>query len=295
MNQPSERLQAVHRWDVRDSEYHADHGVVGHSMLVDFRDNRPRYHGLYVDHAIPIPDPSEAMIFGSGFHAMARGREAFHERFAVCPVCDGRTKEGKAIRARFQEQSAGKTVIDDQSFCRLLRMREALLLHPIARPLFDSPGMTEQAFRWVDSDTGLTLKLMVDKLLVLGRCEYPVIIDLKSVGSSTGKPPDLTEEGFGRTCWNYGYDIQHALYSEGIELLFGVAPLFLWVCVGKEPPYEVRVHRMSDDDAFEAKLYTRGLLRQLAECYATGDFSQPGSNEIRPVTRPKWVNYRETL
>lgn len=43
------------------------------------------------------PEETDALIFGRAFHKIVLEPEGFDYEFAVCPVCDRRTKEGKQI------------------------------------------------------------------------------------------------------------------------------------------------------------------------------------------------------
>lgn len=57
---------------------------------------------------------TEALLFGSALHKFVLENNEFSSEFTTAPLCDRRTKEGKAIYADFLEKSVGKEVITSE-------------------------------------------------------------------------------------------------------------------------------------------------------------------------------------
>jgi hypothetical protein len=62
------------------------------------------------------------------------------------------------------------------------------------------------------------------------------LLDLKTTGGLA------TVAGWGRTCFQFGADLQAAMYPRGVEFVRGEAPDGMWfVVVETAPPYAIRV------------------------------------------------------
>jgi hypothetical protein len=79
-------------------------------------------------------DETKAMKIGAAFHGLVLEPELFSMNFAVSPKFDGRTKEGKAGKAAFAANHAGKAIIDEDDFSLIRAMAEAVL-NPAAENL----------------------------------------------------------------------------------------------------------------------------------------------------------------
>lgn len=221
-----------------------------------------------------------ALQFGQVLHKLVLEPEEFFNVYAVAPVCDRRTKEGKLAWQDFIDSAAGKTVIAADLYEQAAAMRDAVEAEPLAVKLLN--GQRETEFFWTDEMTGEQCKCRVDCLNDSLSC--PVIVDLKST-------EDASTDGFMRHAINYGYDFQAAMYGDGVERNTGRKALFVFIAVEKKPPYAVNIFQA--DPLFVERGYGiyRNLLDTYHECRQTGNwYGYLGKNsQINTLSLPAWA------
>lgn len=267
---------------ISNDEYHADHSAIGSSMLKTFRKSPARYHGLYVDHSIPPDEPTPDMVLGSALHCLVLEPDEFTNRYVLAIHADGRTKEGKAAKALFAEQNAGKVVLTMEQWNEAHAMLDAIERHPAASRLLSGPGANEVALRMTDPEFGLTYKVRLDRLILPPAAAVPIVIDLKSA-------VDPSPEPFARAAVNLGYPLQAALYSMVAEAMVGVPPVFLLVAVGKEEPNDVWVHQPDAEFLGLGRRQLTETVTDLLRCADSGEWTAKGQNEINPLCAPRWA------
>lgn len=230
-----------------EKEYRA-HPAVSRSELWKFRASPQKY--WYAKHNPEEPTP--ALLFGQLFHKVALEPETLADEFAVAPVVDKRTAAGKQEWKEFLECSAGKTVVSTELLAQAAEMAAAMENTPLAVKLLD--GAHETPYFWRDELTGEACKCRTDCLNT--KYSQPIIVDLKSAA-------DASTEAFTRDAIKHGYDLQAAMYSEGVAANIGQTPLFVFVVVEKTTPYAVNI--LQADELF----LRRGtqLLRETLEEY----------------------------
>ena len=206
-------------------------------------------------------EPTPAMVFGAACHKLVlEGLEAFRTEYAVAPVIDRRTKDGREEWADFLERSAGKTVISQDDFIQICDMRKAVMEHSEAPTLLS--GEHEQSYVWTDTETGLDCKIRLDCLTEWQK--RPVIVDYKTVSSC--------EDGmFERECRKFGYKIQAGMYTEGLLMAtnFVTDAGFMFVAQEKTPPYAVRVYNCDPGFIEQGNREFHELLRWYKMCQET--------------------------
>ena len=175
-------------------------------------------------------EPTPSLIFGQLFHAMALQPETVAEQFAIYPNIDRRTKAGKEAFAEFEAKSENKTVVTDDMYQQAQEMCEALKRNEFVQKLLK--GEKEKAFFWDDDLTGEPCKCRVDCLTQIP--DNLIIVDLKSTENAE-------TEAFMRSAIKYGYDMQSAMYSKGVEVNTGKKPLFVFIAIEKSPPYAINI------------------------------------------------------
>ena len=192
----------------------------------------PAHYRYLRDHP---PTETPALRIGKAVHALAlEGRAAFDLAFAVEPKADGRTKEGKAIKAAFAESAEGKTIITATEAELIEGMAAGILSHPLAPALIEG-GTPELSMIWDDPETGAPCKGRLD----LARLEAGAILDLKST-------LDASPAAFARAVLNYGYATQAAAYLSGAAALGADVRDFIILAVEKVPPFAVGIYRLPD-------------------------------------------------
>ncbi len=224
----------------------------------------------------PAPE-TPALRIGKAAHSLAlEGRDAFAAAFAVEPKADGRTREGKAIKAAFAEEAEGKTILTATEAELVEGMAGGILAHPLAPDLL-AEGAPELSLIWDDTGTGCPCKGRAD----LARLEVGAIIDLKTT-------LDASPGAFARSAVGYGYHVQAAAYLAGARALGADVRDFVILAVEKSAPFAVGIYRLPD----AALELGRRRWREACELYAACLESDrwPGYGDgIRELILPGWA------
>ena len=208
-----------------ENEYR-QHPAISRSELFKISES-PEKFKYYQEHP---EEPTPALLLGQLFHAMALQPETVWEQFAVMPNVDRRTKAGKEEFAEFEASAEGKTVVSADMVEQATAMWEALNKNEFVKKLLK--GEKEKPFFWVDEMTGEECKCRTDVLTYVG--ENLIIVDLKTT--------DCAEtDAFTRSAVKYGYDLQSAMYIEGVKANTGREPLFVFIAIEKKPPYAINI------------------------------------------------------
>lgn len=239
-----------------EKEYR-QHPAISRSELFKITES-PEKFKYYREHP---EEPTPSLIFGQLFHAMALQPETVWEQFAVMPNVDRRTKAGKEAFADFEAQAEGKTIVSVYMVEQASAMCEALNKNEFVKKLLK--GEKEKPFFWVDDMTNEQCKCRVDCLSEIG--ENLIIVDLKTTDNAE-------TEAFMRSAIKYGYDVQSAMYSEGIKVKTGREPLFVFIAIEKKPPYALNI--LQADKLLIRRGYDvfRELIGIYADCKKTGNW-----------------------
>jgi hypothetical protein len=224
-------------------------------------------------------EDSPAFAFGRACHCyILEGDAEFLKHFCVAPVCDKRTKEGKAVFAEFQAANEGKDVVTADDMLKLVTMREAVYQHPAAAELL-ALGAAEQTAIWQDAVTGIMCKCRPDWIPKDSR----VIVDLKTT-------TDAGAVGFGRSVASYGYARQAALYLDGVNAATGGNYNgFLFIAVEKEAPHRVEVYEL-DEEFIDYGREEYGRLLELEwKCRDAGEYPNRQSDGVVMLNKPKYL------
>lgn len=260
-----------------EHEYRSAEGV-SRSQLWRLHEGSPEKFMYQEEHP---EDPTPALIFGQMVHKMILEPETFDDDFVICPECDRRTKEGKAIWASFIEGAGDKTLIKAEDYDKALAMRNALMENDLVKKLLS--GKHEVPLFWTDELTGEVCKVRLDCFTPLSN--GAVVIDYKTTS-------DASTESFMRSAINYGYDFQAAMYSEAVKRTMDKDVVFYFIAQEKEPPYAFNV--LAADDRLVRRGYDtfRELLGIYHECKVTGNwYGYMGiENQINLLELPAWLN-----
>lgn len=237
-----------------EKEYR-DHPAISHSGLLKIAES-PEKFNYYKEHPEP---PTPSLLFGQLFHQMALQPELLDDRFAVSPNVDRRSKEGKKIYGEFLKQAKQKTVVDSDLVKQSSEMCGSLKKNNFCEKLLS--GKKEIPFFWTDEMTGEECKCRVDCLSDVG--EKSIIVDLKTCESAE-------TEAFTRAAVKHGYDVQTAMYIEGVKTNTGNEPLFVFIAIEKKAPYAINI--LQADELFIRRGYDlfREYIGIYSECKKTG-------------------------
>lgn len=196
-----------------------------------------------------------ALRFGKLVHTRILEPVAYYQTVAIEPEVDGRTKEGKAIRAAFAEESLGKEIITSDEADLLDEIATAVNKCKLARTVF-SGGEAELSVYWIDKETGVLCKARADYL------RGDVIADLKTTYSAK-------EDDFRKAIAMYGYHLSAAHYLDGFNTVTPVTN-FAWVALEKSPPYCMGFYAAAEEDLATGRAECLKAYKLYAECQESG-------------------------
>lgn len=257
-----------------NADYHA-HPALSKSQLQEFLVCPANYYGLYLDpNRRPSKDETAGQRAGTLLHTLVLEPETFDERYAIGPDVNRNTKEWKAFAASVP---AGVTTLKPGEYLEGKLQADNLRKQSEVFELLDS-GEAETSIFWIDEETGLELRCRPDWLH-----ETPagwIVLDLK-----TGPAEPWA---FASQCARMGYDIQAAMYSEGVERATGKPVIaFLFGVVETTEPY-LSMCGVLDDDSFAAgKRKFREGINQFAKCKERGEW--PGFEGVQLIRLPGYA------
>ena len=239
-----------------EKEYR-QHPAISRSQLFKLRKS-PEKFKWQMEHP---EKPTEALIFGQALHMAVLQPELYDDNFVVAPVCDKRTTVGKAVWNGFVQEAEGKTVLTAEQQMEIEAMTDKLNNEEFVKKLLN--GQKEVPFFWVDKLTGEQCKCRVDCLTEIEGNTY--IVDVKTAANAE-------TDTFMRHAVKYGYNLQAAMYQEGVKACTGKECGFVFVVIEKEAPYAINI--LQADKAFT--LHGFDLFRELIgtyhECKVSGNW-----------------------
>jgi len=206
--------------------------------------------------------PTPAMKFGTAFHCAVLEPERFAREYVVLPDFGPlQSSTNRAKRDAWIAERGHPECLSQSDYDTVRWMRDSVLSHPVAAPLFNGEGESELTLSWQDEETGLPCKARVDRALRHKR----VAADLKSCIDGSLEP-------FARAAHNYGMHRQHAFYATGFAALGEPLDFFGFVPVEKVRPYACAVYQLTREDVEKGARLIRRDLRRLADAVSTGEF-----------------------
>lgn len=188
----------------------------------------------------------------------------------------------------FAAQHEGRILLKEKEFEPLAEMVQSVKSHDKARKyLFDWSGKNERKLRWIDPETGIVRRAMLDGLRLRGEgdAEYSIIADLKTMQAMP------TAQAFSKIAFNLGYYTQAAWYQDAAEALTGERPPFVFICVGKKPPYACETFELSEKYLAMAREANRKNLEKFKIARDTNVWESDTANTVIEVDPPNWAEY----
>lgn len=284
MNAPTVTIDQPGVYDLTAEQYHRDPvpgGSLSHSgAKLLLPPNCPALFHHWATHGRP---PKAEYDFGHAAHAEILGVGA---PIKVINAKDWRTKA--AQEEKKAAYAVGETPLLRHEYEQVQEMAAALREHPVASALLDpASGRPEQALFWVDQETGVWRRAMVDWLRhdTGGPFYTP---DYKSTTSV--EPGHLS-----KALYEYGYAQQAAWYLDGIEALglsSNWAPTFLLIFQQKTRPYLVTVAQPDPEAIQWGRVLNRKAIDEYCHCKATGHWPTYSDGKVIPLSFPAWVERR---
>jgi len=160
--------------------------------------------------------------------------------------------------------SSGKTPVTNSQVETSYDILEELNNHPTVQELLE--GCERQlSVSWTDEETGVQCKIRPD----LYNKEKACIPDLKVTHQA-----DF--EGFRGICGTFGYNNQHALYTNGMELFDDRPHTFPLIAVESAPPHCITCIHLREDSIIQGRVDVKKAMREYAKMLESGEKGYEG-------------------
>jgi hypothetical protein len=260
--------------------YHTDYDSGhSHSSLELFRESPAKYAATRVFRTIQPDLPTSSMKVGQALHSL------MFEYDKECQYAMRfRAKQPSRLALWFEPCFFGEAKIEltEKEVCLVAAMWTALFAEPDAwNLLFQQPGRNENVFFTPDHPERTKLKCKPDRVL-----ENGLVVDLKTVDG----PVDPSS--WSRCLSKWGYHRQAAFYLDVLALTGQNADMFVFVAVSKDPPHEIGIYVLPQEDIEDGRRENEETLRDLAECRRSGVWKHEWQGRILTVGRPRWAKDR---
>ena len=271
-------MSTVELLDLTSDEYHADpapepslNSTTARILLNRTPAHAKAQHPRLSD--VPLePRTSDAMDMGTAVHQLLLR----DDRIDVGIFKDYRTKEAQTWRDLIRD--VGRIPMLTHQWERANNIADAVRdqMRGLPKPTPFTAGTPEATITWQDVGEAWC-RARLDWL----RDDLECIDDLKCT-SRTADP-----QVWVRQLFNYGYDVQAAMYVRGVEKLHGVRPRFRWVVAETTPPYAVQVVELSDQAMAAASVKVDAALSIWNECM-DGNRWPAYAPEVHVAEIPGW-------
>lgn len=259
------------RSDISNEMYHGDRSCVSASGLKHVL-RSPEHFRAYLDGK---RKETPAQFFGTAIHARLLEPEVFAKEYVVAPNGDKRSKEYK----EFDIANANQKILCVEQMTAIEGIGRKVAKHKSASTLLRA-GRKEHTLIWQDAATGIWIKIRPDCLCT--DFDTGICLDLKST-------EDASAEAFARSSVNYDYDLQAAVYLEGLRIVFGRDFDFCFLAFEKTDPYGVALYGAPEEMIARGYRRFRQALGILRECSETGCW--PGYQPDGDYAILEWPRY----
>jgi hypothetical protein len=262
------------REDLTNEEYHAANGLSNSGCGLI---SKSPYHLLNKPQL-----SSDSLSLGTGVHAALLEPALWEEGFIRGPDdCDQRSKQYK--EAQRQADEAGVTLMKPELYDKVWDIVEGVMKNPTAAELLTmNSAIAEQSIFARSRYHDILLKVRPDLWIP----EADIIVDLK-----TTKCAAITGNNtFAKSCGQWRYDRQCAMYKLVVDDVTGNEHEFFFVAVETEPPYACVVFQMSEEDEKIGYKDFMSNVYDLAQFLKYPDnFPQSGySDSVETINIPKY-------
>lgn len=286
------------QWTPTNTEYHAVRDRWTSTGLRSMLENPRLTWERYVarKHQLEV---TGAMITGRIVNDLLLQQHDFqwYEDTLVVPV---QARSAKSFKERFAEDPRTVTKAEFDKACACLdslasldteKKRQAWLL-------LTAPGYDEYAIQYdyvLDAREGLSLpvQVLLDRAADVPGLGGPTYLEVKTTGSA------IEDDDFVAHAFRYGYDIQNALYTAGLELVTGRNECAsVYVLLETEPPHRVNVLEAEAEYRELGAVRLDHAVRQVLrwkDQEGAGPWAAEWemSDEIRKLTAPQWVDWEK--
>lgn len=234
---------------ITETMYHSDKSAISRGDIVNFlRSPAHFYHNRFIKEENEV---TEAMKFGTAAHTLLLEPGKFRQKFAEMPdFGDFRSSKNRENRdAWLSDQPPGAIICTKEEVDCLLGISKSLLEHKIGKEIFKD-GICEAIGYYRDPVTGFKCRIKPDFV----SSSLKAVVDFKTTR-------DARKFVFSKSIWESRYDIQLAMYAEGVKHITNWVPKErVWIVAEKTPPYAVAAYYASEQmKSFSDNDYRRGL------------------------------------
>ena len=228
-----------------------------------------------------VQKDTPSLLMGRAAHSLVlEGKEVFDSEFAVAPLGDRRSKEGRKAWADFVTDNLTKTVVSQEDWIKIYGMSQAVRSHPFAAQLL-AEGLSEQTVIWKDEETGIMCRCRPDRMPK----GHNILVDFKGT-------KDASSYGFDKAISTYFYYRQAAMYLEGISKITGEQyDAFVLIACEWEFPHRMDVCTIDADYLAWGKQEFHELLRLEARCRDAGHWPHYKDAGARDSCLPAYKGY----
>lgn len=236
-------------------------------------------------------EESDAFRFGRAAHLLVLEPHRFKELYVVEPTFTGMTtgkdakessnsKEAKEKRKAWYDSLKPETqVVTQQEMEDLLYMVDSLVADPVISGLLKN-GKPEVSGFFQDKETGLWVRIRADYLSRDSEGRL-YLSDLKTA-------QDVSEGIFATAAARFKYDVQLALYMDGIEQITGekIEQVGI-IAVEKKPPYQACLYWLTEEDLETGRAEYKHALRVLKKSITENEWPQAAKSGVM-LQMPSW-------
>lgn len=220
--------------------------------------------------------PNRGML--RAIHSRVLEPEKFESEYALY---DG-VRRGREFES-FVSKHQGMTILNRREWETSSDVASHVLRHPVAGPLFTGKGESELTLQWRCEGTNLPCKARIDRFVYDTKANHPIIVELKSYGSTI-------ENVVANNIVRFGAHIQLAHYMEVVMHATDqpIYPRLMIVSCETSSPFDVAVFELADDSVDLGMKVREQLMDRLAQCLRENKW--PGRHEeIKALSLPGWA------
>ncbi|MBR8461508.1 PD-(D/E)XK nuclease-like domain-containing protein [Campylobacter sp. faydin G-140] len=234
-------------------------------------------------HKAEFKDESKALVLGSAVHKLVLEPLDFKNEFIIEPICDKRTKDGRAIYEKFKNEANDRYILTPSEYELALNMAKSVL-DMKQTGAFLRDGLSEQSYFSTIDDVAVRCRpdFYNEKL--------GLVIDLKTTS-------DASASGFAKSVANFNYHIQNAFYTDILRANNKVVNSFLFIAVESKKPFMVGFYVLDDEAIEQGRKRYKELLNLYKIClkrdewWGYAEFDGERINAVRELSLPAWKFY----
>ncbi len=239
----------------------------------------PAHAKAWLDNRELDEETTEALEFGSAFHAALLEPQRFREFMVVRPKFDRRTKLGKQLDIEFEYSlPINAIVVKEKWLEQITGMLNSLLFHPLASQLL-TEGVRETCLFWNDEKTQVPCKARFDFVSSGG-----IPIDIKTTIDAQHETASRHIFSEDRLYW-----LQAGHYAAGAKATkVCMSDSFIFIFIEKKPPYALSIKSFEGPDLEVAMIHRDRLVKKYKQAVETGIWDGYPVNPSLAVTSGDW-------